>query len=181
MKDPGNSRAWFTIALWLLCSALVTQSNCKPGFTGQLKWVYSCLVSGSWAKQAMNPAQDSYLFQRGGSRSPGSPSTELSHWARSRVIVGAISVSTVQYSEILWDFQWVSACPNLIAGAVLLAYKSNPTQWERVPPPCLPPLCTEQCGLRWVSVLHCWGGCFAMTPTKVSASYLQYRMGLWSL
>lgn len=121
------------------------------------------------------------LFWCGGSRSPGSLCTKLPHRERSRVIVGAISVSTVRYNVILWDLQWPSACPNLIVGAVLLAYGSNPTQRERVPPPCLPPLCTEQRGLWWVSVLHCQGGCFAMMPTKVSASYLQYRMGLWTL
>lgn len=156
---------------WLLFSALVMQSNCKPGFTGQLKWVYSCLVSGS-CEAADESSTGLLLFLCGESLSPGSLSTELSHGEQSRVI------AAVQYNELLWDFQWTPAYPNLIVGAVLLPYKSNPTYWEQIPPCYLPPL---QCGLWWGSMLHCWGSYFAMIPTEVSASYLQYRMGLWTL
>lgn len=80
------------------------------------------------------------IFWCSGSRSLGSLSTQLSHQEQSGVD-GAISVSTAQYNEIIWDFQWTSECQNMIVGAVLLAYKSNPTAGAAALPWYLPNIC----------------------------------------
>lgn len=146
--------------------ALVMQSNCKPGFTGQLKWVYSCLVSGSWKKQPMNSAQNSCCF----GVVEAAPQASFPVSSSLRMELGDSWNNLCIHSTKHWDPLRPSvdlSMFKLIVGEVLLAYKSSPTQREQVPPHCLSLPCSEQHGLWRVCVLHCWGGCNAMTPPEV--------------
>lgn len=102
------------------------QSNCKPG---QLKWVYSCLVSGSWMKQPMNSAQHSCCFSVG----EAAPQASFPAGISLRLELGNswnnLCFQSTKHRDPLRPSVSLSML-RLIFGEVLLAYKSNPTQRE---------------------------------------------------
>lgn len=111
---------------------------------------------------------------------PRHPFQQASPWDWSWAMVGTICVFTAQNSEILQYLQWTSACSNWLLGKSCLLTSLillRESKYHHIV--CL--LCTEQHGLWWVCVLHCWGGFNSMTPPEISASCLQYGVGLWIL